>query len=186
VTHYGSLLNPNLTWLENLLMHQYTECYLYWSCYETESDPRIRRIWEFMFQQELMHLHIAEGLLKEYEGKEWRQVIPDADFPEALRLESNIEYVRDILAATVNNTAYREQYVPLIQLPRHDTFADYQCQVNVPKENVMSHNVIEKYIQMNGQDYRFETAPHPIPELRNRCEDNTQIGRLEERSMCRG
>ena len=31
VTQYGSLINPNQTWLENLLMHEYTECYLYYS-----------------------------------------------------------------------------------------------------------------------------------------------------------
>jgi len=185
VSHYGSLLNPNLSWLENLLVHQYTECYLYWSCHETETDPRIRELWGFMFEQELMHLHIAEGLLREYEGKEWRQVIPDADFPQPLKLESNIDYVRNVLANTVRNTACREYYVPVQEISGGDTFADYQCQVNVPMENVMSHNVIEKYIQMNGQDYRFEVAPHPIEELRDRSRDNTQVGRLPEKTMCR-
>ena len=184
VTHYGSLLNPNLSWLENLLIHQYTECYLYWSCYETETDAHIRQFWDCMFEQELMHLHIAEGLLKECEGKEWRQVIPDAEFPAPLVLESNIPYVRGVLANTVWNTACREQYVPVCELNHHETFADYQSQVNVPRENVMSHNVIEKYICMNGRDYRFETAPNPIPELQNRCEDNTQVGRLPEKTLC--
>ena len=28
VSQYGSLLNPTLSWLENLLVHQYTECWL--------------------------------------------------------------------------------------------------------------------------------------------------------------
>ena len=33
VTHYGSLLDPTCTWLENLLLHEYMECYLYYSFY---------------------------------------------------------------------------------------------------------------------------------------------------------
>ena len=28
VSHYGALLDPNATWLENLLLHEYMECYL--------------------------------------------------------------------------------------------------------------------------------------------------------------
>ena len=180
VSQYGSLLNPSLSWLENLLVHQFTECYLYWSCHETETDPRIRSIWDFMFEQELMHLHIAEGLMRECEGKHWQQVIPDGEFPAPLRLESNIDYVRSVLGGTVNHTALRENYVDLRQ-EKPDTFVDYQDQVNVPVENVMSHAVIEEYIRQNGQDYRFETAPNPVPELRDRSADNTQVGRLLQR-----
>ena len=183
VSQYGSLLNPSMSWLENLLVHQFTECWLYWSCHETETDPQIRKIWDFMFEQELMHLHIAENLLKEYEGKTWQQVIPDGEFPAPLRLESNIDYVRAVLGGTVNLTAQRENYVDVRNLPRHDTFADYQNQVNVPLKNVMSHDVIEAYIRRNGQDYRFETAPNPVPELRDRTKDNTQAGRLPERVL---
>ena len=29
VSQYGSLLNPSMSWLENLLVHQFTECWLY-------------------------------------------------------------------------------------------------------------------------------------------------------------
>ena len=183
VSQYGSLLNPNLSWLENLLVHQYTECWLYWSCHETETDARIREIWGFMFEQELMHLHIAQGLLKECEGKEWRQVIPDGEFPHPLRLESNIPYVRQILGGTVCNTALRETYEPVDSLPRNGTFADYQRQVNQPIENVTSHSVIEEYIRQKGQDYRYETAPNPVPPLRDRSRDDTQVGRLPEKVL---
>ena len=52
-------------------------------------------------------------------------------------------------------------------------------------ENVMSHEVIGEYIRRNGQDYRFEVAEHPIPELRCRTEDNTQVGRLPEKVVQR-
>ena len=119
VTHYGSLLNPCLTWLENLLVHQYTECYLYYSCHALETDASIRDLWGFMLEQEIVHLHIACELLKKYEGKEWQQVIPGGEFPAPLRLESNIPYVRDVLAHTVQNTALRENYVNVCTLPEN-------------------------------------------------------------------
>ena len=183
VSHYGSLLNPNLTWLENLLVHQFTECWLYWSCHETETCPHMKDVWAFLMEQELMHLHVAEKLLKEYEGKEWQQVIPDGNFPAPLKLESNIGYVRDVLANTVSNTSLRENYVDVCDLPPHSDFSEYQKRVNDKVENVVSHMVIEEYIQRNGKDYRFETAPNPIPELRDRTRDNTQVGRVPQKAL---
>ena len=184
VTHYGSLLNPSLTWLENLLIHQYTECWLYWSCCETETDNTLRELWGFMFEQELMHLHIAESLLKKYEGKDWRCVIPNAAFPAPLCLESNISYVRDILACTVSNTACREKYVDVCSLPPDSDFAAYQHQINGNEQHVLSHSVIAQHICDQGQDYRFETTTHPIIPLRDRQHDNTEVGRKSSCSKC--
>ena len=40
VSQYGSLMDVHQGWLEGLLMHQYTECYLYWSCVQTETCPK--------------------------------------------------------------------------------------------------------------------------------------------------
>ena len=183
VSHYGNLLNPHLTWLENLLVHQFTECWLYWSCHETETCPHIRKVWAFLLDQELMHLHTARQLLEKYEGKHWQQVIPDGSFPEPLKLESNIAYVRDVLANTVSNTSLREDYVDVAQLPPVNDFAEYQRRVNHSTQDVMSHRVIEEYIRRNGQDYRFETAPHPIEALRDRRQDNVQVGRTPLRTL---
>ena len=42
-----------------------------------------------------------------------------------------------------------------------------------------SHTIIERVIRADGQDYRFETAPNPIPALRSRTEDNTSVGRVK-------
>ena len=183
VSQYGSLLNPNMTPLENLLVHQFTECWLYWSCHETETVPHIRNFWECMFQQELQHLHTAVQLLKKYENKDWQQVIPDGNFPQPLKLESNIPYVRDVLAQTVNVTAQRESYVDVSGLKSGNTFDEYQRRVNEPLKNVMSHQVIEDYISRFGQDYRFETAPNPITELRDRKSDNIEVGRTSEMTL---
>ena len=71
----------------------------------------------------------------------------------------------------------REDYADTRELEALDTFAEYQAQVNDPRKNVVSHSVIRQYIADNGQDYRFETAPHPVEALRCRTRDNIKIGR---------
>jgi len=177
VTHYGSLLDPRPTWLECLLMHQYTECYLYYSCMENECDARIRDIWSQLFEEEVAHLHYAASLLKKYEGTDWQQVIPDGEFPEILMLGSNVEYVRKVLASQVELTAMREGYVPVGQLPESSDFAVYQGIVNSDVNAVPSHMVISDYITRYGTDYRFEVQPHPIEALQNRKADNITVGR---------
>lgn len=127
--------------------------------------------------QEVAHLHKAADLLKKYEGKEWQQVIPDGEFPELLKLVPNVEYVRDILKNTVNNTSYREEYPDVSQLTKNAEFFKIQNMLNTPINSVSSHKVIESYIMKNGQDYRFETGPNPVKALQCRTKDNVSVGR---------
>lgn len=177
VSQYESLMDPTNTWLEMLLLHEYTECYLYFSCFHDETDPCIKKLWECFYEYEVAHLHIAADLLKKYENKEWQQVIPNGEFPQLLCLGPNIEYVRDILKNTVNLTAVREDYVPVCDLPMDFDFFTYQKIVNHDACRVPSHMTIDQYICKNGMDYRFEVAPNPIPELQNRMCDNVCVGR---------
>ena len=177
VSQYESLKNTNETWLERLLMHEYTECYLYYSCLNDETDPYIKKIWEMFFEFEVAHLHKACELLNKYENKEWQDVIPNGEFPKLLLLGPNIEYVRNILKNTVNCTAVREDYALVNELPIDFDFFKYQKIVNNNVCCVPSHNVIEQYICKNGIDYRFEVAPNPIIKLQDRMCDNVCVGR---------
>ncbi len=177
VTQYESLKDPNETWLERLLMHEYTECYLYYSCFQDETDPYIKKLWEMFFCDEVTHLHIAAKLLEKYENKSWQQVIPNGTFPKLLCLGPNIEYVRDVLKNTVNITQVREGYVTNCDLPLDSDYFCYQSIVNDDVCSVPSHKAIDKYICKNGIDYRFEVAPNPICELQNRRCDNICVGR---------
>lgn len=179
VTHYGSLLDVNCTWLESWLMHEYTECFLYWSCYQDETDANVKKIWEQHLAMEIAHLHRVKELLKRYEGKEWQQVIPDGTFPEPLKFGSNIEYVRKVLKNTVTNSSALEDYQNVTNLDDNHTYFKYQGIVNKSVQDVPSHTVIDKYIGKNGKDYRFESAPHPVKALANRKEDNTEIARTK-------
>jgi hypothetical protein len=177
VTQYESLMDPNATWLEMLLWHEYCECYLYWSCYMTETDGYIKGLWEENLSIEISHLHKAAELLKKYEKKNWDEVIPCGDFPAPISLHENVEYVRKILNDTVQYTSKQENYVKVSQLPKDADFFRFQNTVNPTVQIVPSHCVIEEYIRRRGADYRFQVAPSPIPELRNRRQDNTSVGR---------
>ena len=170
VSQYESLKDTTATWLEDLLLHEYTECYLYYSCFMTECDAYIKQIWEQCLTQEIAHLHKAAELLCKYEHREWQSVIPDGCFPEILRR---------VLATTVGNTQKGECVVPLHQLGDDDDFFRYQQIMNHDIGQVASHCIIDQYICKKGEDYRFETAPSPVMSLRNRNCDNTSLGRIK-------
>lgn len=176
VSGYESLADPNYTWLENWLMHEYTECYLYYSCFMDEQQPAVKRIWEKAFEDEVAHLHIAAEALKKYEGKHWQQVIPRGEFPELLKIHENKEYIREILKS-VRLTSVKEGYCQVDELPVGADFFRYQRTVCPDSVKVPSHTFMSLYIEKNGQDLRYEEKPHPVPELRRRDEDNASIAR---------
>ncbi|HPP68712.1 MAG TPA: hypothetical protein PLU77_06490 [Clostridiales bacterium] len=179
VSHYGSLLDPNCTWLENMLLHEYTECYLYYSFYEDETDPNVKSIWEMHLQQEIAHLHKAAEMLKKYEDKDWQQVIPGGDFPKLLKFHDTRDYVRMILDKQILLTANREQYAPVSDLPADHDFFFYQNKVNHNVDAVPSHKVIVQHQQKFNIDYRAESNPNPVQALTDRTMDNTTIARTK-------
>lgn len=177
VSQYGSLLDPNCTWLENLLLHEYMECYLYYSFSQDEPDANVKCIWERHFEQEVSHLHNAAAMLKKYEGKDWQQVIPNGCFPKLLQFCDTRNYVRQVLAGQIQLTANREQYAPVSTLPPDHEFFWYQNRVNHDVSAVASHCVIAQHQQKFNVDYRAEAQPNPVGGLSNRTADNTQIAR---------
>ncbi len=177
VTQYGALIDPNATLLEGLLMHEYIECYLYYSMMNDEVDKNIKSIWELMFEQELAHLHEALALLRKYEKKDWQEVIPHGEFPQLLNFKSQKDYVREILAKTVNNTANRESYINVSKLDEKADFFIYQGKYIKNVEKMPSHVVICDHIAKFREDYRVQDKEHPIKNLRSRKEDNVDIGR---------
>ena len=179
VSQYGSLIDPVSSPLEKLLMHEYTEAYLYYSCYESETDPKVKAIWEEFFLQEVAHLHYAAELLKKYDGKEYQEVIPKATFPALLAITEQKEYVRNVLKNTVTETGMREDFAKLDALADSFDFFSYQKRVNGSATGVASHEVIEKHVKELGEDYRYEVEDHPVVALRKRDEDNYVLGRVK-------
>ena len=185
VSLYGSLMDVNTTWLECWLNHEYTECYLYYSCFKDETDPYIKTVWEQHLMMEIAHLHKVAEILKNVEGKEWQQVIPNGAFPELIAFGPQKEYIRNVLKNTVTNTATMEDYVDINSLDDKAIFYEYQRQVNSDISRVASHVVIDRYIDDNGIDYRFEESKNPRKELENRRVDNVELGRCKQKVSVR-
>ncbi len=177
VTQYGSLMDVSEGWLECWLNHEYTECYLYYSCYRDEKDKKIKKLWEQCLLQEIAHLHIAADALKQYGRKEWQEVIPNGEFPELIQFSPQEEYIRKVLEQTVENTALREGYINVNQLNDDADFFGYQKLVMPNEKMLPSHQVIRAHIDRTGMDYRAEHAENPVPSLRDRTSDNVRLGR---------
>lgn len=165
VTQYESLLDPNTSWIENALLHEYNECWLYWSFMEEERDRRIKQIWELHLGMELTHLQSMAEVCRSM-GVEPEQVVPAA-FPQPLRFGSQIEYVRQILETQVEWNAFETEIGPPDRLPDNPRYRECQQLLNsgvVPSEEVIAANH-----KSNGHDYRQELAgEHPVQELRRR------------------
>lgn len=175
VSQYESLKDPTCTWLEQWLMHEYTECYLYYSVMQDETDAYIKNIWKEHFEMEVAHLKRVAKLLKKYEKKDVMDVMPLQEFPQLLKFGANKEYIRKVLK-TVGISCDKEKYVPAKDLPKDGRFFTHLKVTNGKDECVASHLVIKEYIDKFGKDYRYEDKPNPVKSLQNRQKDNTTAG----------
>ncbi len=179
VTQYESLKDPTCTWLEQWVMHEYTECYLYYSAFTEEENKNLKKIWAYCYEMECAHLKIACALLEKYENRKCSEVIGKGEFPTLLKLGTNKEYVRDVLERTVLLTGDRQSYIDIMRLKPNADFFLYQEEVVPTEEIVPSHLVINKAIEKLGQDYRYQDKQNPVKELQNRKKDNFTLGRKQ-------
>ena len=183
VTQYESLNDPNGSWLEHWLMHEYVECYLYYSAMEDESDTYIKGIWKEHFEMEVAHLKRVAKLLEKYEKKKVSDVIPDAEFPKLISFKGNKEYIRSVLEH-VSLTQINDKFVEVNTLKEDSDYVVYQNKVNKNLVDVPSHMVIEKAIDKFGKDYRHTDKKHVIKTLEDRKHDNTNAGRDNRYLIC--
>lgn len=176
VSQYESLKDPNMTWLEMWVLHEYAECYLYYSAMESETSEEIKQIWKEHYDMECGHLKIAVQMLEKYERKKYEDVVGDGEFPQLLKLGSNKEYIRRVLDETINMTSIDKKYVDVSGLEEGSVYFWYQ-NIVVNEKTEPSHQVIEKAIEKMGKDFRYEDKPNPVKCLRNRKKDNTNISR---------
>ena len=94
--------------------------------------------------------------------------------------------MRKILGETVQFTSDKEDYKNVNELPENADFFRYQAIVNPSPRSVPSHCVIDSFIKQNGTDYRYEVAPDPVAELRDRKKDNTCVGRKPNAADSKG
>jgi hypothetical protein len=162
VTHYGSLLDPTETWFERLVLHEYNECYLYWSFMQQESDRKVKAIWELHLNMELGQLHEACELMRKYEGRDPVELLPK-ELPDPVTFEPNKAYLRELLETQIDFTTLGTGFVR----EAHERFQSYQDAI-LGGEPPASDQVIAMHTQMfDGEDYRMVTdGEHPRPDLR--------------------
>ena len=183
VTQYESLKDPTLSWLEQWVMHEYCECWLYYSAMQDESDKYIKKIWNEHFKMEVSHLKAASRLLKKYENESFEEVCGDGEFPQLLKLGGNKEYIRKVLADTItftaDNTKVIRDFKEIKKIPNNHRYFDYQKFMSGDPERNASHLVIKKAIEKLGNDYRYQDSEHPVKELRSRKSDNVKVARTK-------
>lgn len=97
IVHYGSMLNPDETPLEKLLLGQACEAWNYAACAATETNPRLKALWERMLDYELGHVQAAIRLLQDIEGTDAAQLLGDGSLPEGIAFASQRDFVRQTL-----------------------------------------------------------------------------------------
>jgi hypothetical protein len=157
VTHYESLLNPGETWWERLLLHEYNECYLYYSFLQQESDRKVKAVWELHLNMELEHLRIAADLLRRNDNRDPEEIV-GRELPAALTFEPNKNYLRELLATQMDLTTLGAGYVR----DQHERFQSMQDRIH-GGEKPPSERVIDEHLERFGDEYRLETeGPHPV------------------------
>jgi hypothetical protein len=111
VTQYESLADPRETWLEKWVLHEANEVWNYWSCLQTESEPRVKAIWERFLEYELGHLHEARAAFERIEKRDVAQILP-AKLPDPISFESQRAFVRATLEKEIDLRANGKRIVP--------------------------------------------------------------------------
>src|SRR5690554_6181165 len=117
VTQYGALSDPSESHIEKWLVHEAMEVYMYASCAEQETNPRIKAMWERFLDYELGHLNVACEWFKKIEGRDPAEILA-GPLPKMVEFKSQREFVRQVLAAEVNLRTAGPAYVDKAKEPQ--------------------------------------------------------------------
>ncbi|CAM5558940.1 Ferritin-like domain-containing protein OS=Streptomyces rimosus subsp. rimosus (strain ATCC/ DSM 40260 / JCM 4667 / NRRL 2234) OX=1265868 GN=SRIM_013135 PE=4 SV=1 [Streptomyces rimosus subsp. rimosus] len=152
---------PGRDVVEQLVNHEYNECYLYHSFMEQESDPKVKAIWELHLNMELEHLHLACDLMRRHDGREPAEILAPA-LPNVLTFEPNKGYLRQLIADQLDLTTLGAGYVR----EAHERFEAMQEALN-GGATPPSDEVLAEHDKLIGGDHRLQTeGEHPVADLR--------------------
>jgi hypothetical protein len=154
VTQYESIIDPNETWLEKWLLHEATEVYNYYSCVESESNARIKQIWERFLDYELGQLRFVADLFENTEKRDAAEVL-SAALPQPIRYESHREFVRQTLRNEINLSAVDSNFVDRSQ----ETKETRQYRSHMNSEGSPSDKVAASYIWTPGTELAAAAQP---------------------------
>lgn len=150
VTMYESLIDPTETWLEKLLIHEFTEVCNYHNCMKDEEDYRLKSIWEELMLHEIEHLHIAADLFKKYEKRDPEEVIGNK-VVDPCHFKSQKDYVTKILETEIDKRLDTEMgYTTIDELP--DDWPSYEFQEKAGEDGSPSEMTIRIISASAGRD----------------------------------
>lgn len=156
VTQYGLLGDPRETMLEKMALIQLSEAYNYFSCAETETEPRIKRIWELFAKMEITHFSICNDLLQKYEKRDMREVMQTDVIEPLIVFESNKDYVNRIVEKQTDLMPHNMIFERLSDLP--DDWATFGYQRVVNGGGVPSEDVVYTVQQVGGEMAKLDQA----------------------------
>jgi len=128
IVHYGSMLNPEESVLEKLLLSEAAEVWNYAGCAEQETNPRIKAIWERFLDYELGHFQVALQLFKDIERRDPESVLGNGKLPPFIQFESQRQFVRETIARETGLRKNGTDYVDEADEGRSSL--DYRAAVN--------------------------------------------------------
>lgn len=111
ITHYGSMLNPDESPLEKLLISEACEVWNYAGCAEQETNPRLKAMWEQFLDYELGHFQCALRLFKDIERRDPEEVLGNGALPAFIAFRSHRDFVRKVVQEETNLRKAGTQYV---------------------------------------------------------------------------
>ncbi len=153
VTQYGSIIDPDETPLEKWLLYEANEVYNYYSFVESESNSRIKAIWERFLDYELGHLDLVRNLFKKYENRDPAEILPDK-LPTPIAFESQRDFVRKTLREELELSAQGTAFVHRSDEAHHTR--DYREHMN--SEGSPSNAVAEGYTWAPGTELTRRAA----------------------------
>jgi rubrerythrin len=152
VTQYESIIDPDETWLEKWLLHEACEVYNYWSCVESEDDPKVRAIWERFLDYELGHLQYVARLFETAEQRDAAEVLAEG-LPSPIEYQSHRDFIRGVLAWEVQMSANGHMFVP--RKDEAERTIEYRRQMN--SEGSPSDLIASGYAWIPGTELSLPT-----------------------------
>ena len=147
VAMYESLIDPNETFLEKALIHEFCEVCNYYTCLEDETNSDIKKYWEIFLDMELTHLQMIARMFEKYEKRSAEEIIGEEIIMPS-RFKSQKKYVQNILENEVQKrlAPNGEFYNSMDEIPQD--WISYKVQeklseISAPTEDCI--NLIEIY-----------------------------------------
>jgi hypothetical protein len=159
VTQYESMTDPTETWLEKWVLHEANEVYNYWSCVESETNSRIKKIWERFLDYELGQLRFVANIFENTERRDVASIIEEK-LPAPIDYVSHRDYVRAVLRAELDYTAVGTEIGPLKPSAASEVYRKVYNADGSPSERVAAGYAWAPGTELARQGQQF---PQAIP-----------------------